>query len=156
VRDFRGPLIVVAVVVVLATMVWLVSRPGDGPSRLILEDDTPVRFHFDDVPITSFDLEVSEPRVHGSIRSSFSSWLVILNCAEPEGCAGEFALEVTFQSGRERREITIIALCDAPSGGELRFEGLQDPPLPVDRVDGLTLEVIERGVPGRRDNTVQL
>jgi hypothetical protein len=33
-----------------------------------------------------------------------------------------------------------------PNGGEMRFEGLQNAPTPVDRIEGLTLEVLERGV----------
>ena len=32
-------------------------------------------------------------------------------------------------------------------GGEIRFEGLQDPATPIERIERLTLEVRERGVP---------
>jgi len=145
VREFRGLLIVIAVVVALAAALWLVNRPKHQPSRLIPENDEPVRFRFNDVSISSPDLEVVEPEVRGSTRSTYSSWLVVLNCAEPEGCAGKFAIEVRYHTGDESRRLVIVNRCDVPNGGELRFEGLQDPPTPVDRIEGLTLEVLERG-----------
>lgn len=148
-RDFRGLLIVISVVVALAAVVWLVSRPKHEPSRLIPEDHEPVRFHFTDVSVTSPNLEVAEPAVRGSIRSTYSSWLVVLTCAEPEGCAGEFTVEVRYHSGGESRRIAIVDRCDVPNGGELRFEGLQDPPTPIDRIEGLTLRVVERMAPGQ-------
>ena len=155
-RDSRGLLIVVAVVVALATVVWLVNRPKHEPSRLVPEDDKPVRFRFVDVAVTSPDLEVVEPEVRGSIRSTYSSWLVVLKCAEPEGCAGEFAFQVSYHTGNESRQLVIIEQCDVPNGGELRFEGLQDPPTPVDRIERLTLEVLERRVPGQSTDVVEL
>jgi len=146
VRDSRGLLIVVAVAVALAAAVWLVNRPKHEPSRLIPEDGEPVRFRFADVSITSPDLEVVEPEVIGSTLSTHSSWVVVLKCAEPEGCAGEFAVEVKYHTGDESRRLRIVNRCDVPNGGELRFEGLQDPPTPIDRIEGLTLEVLEPGV----------
>ena len=145
-REFRGLLIVIAVVIALAAALWLVNRPKYAPSRLIPEDDEPVRFRFNDVSINSPDLEVTEPEVRGSTRSTYSSWLVILNCAEPEGCAGKYSLEVSYHTGGESQRVVIVNRFDVPNGGELRFEGLQDPPSLVDRIDGLTLEVLERGV----------
>ena len=145
-RELRPLLIVVAVVVALAAAVWLVNRPKHEPSRLVPENDEPVRFRFADISITSPDLEVVEPEVRGSTRSTYSSWIVVLNCAEPEGCAGEFAVEVRYHTGEESRRLVIVSRGEVPNGGEIRFEGLQDPPTPVDRIEGLTLEVLERGV----------
>lgn len=150
-RDIRGLLIVVAVVVALAAAVWLVTRPKHEPSRLIPENDEPVRFRFDDVSIASPDLEVVEPEVRGSIRSTYSSWLVVMKCAEADGCAGEFTLEVKYLTGDERRRLLIVNRLEVPYGGELRFEGLQDPPAPVDRIEGLFLELLE---PGASDEIV--
>lgn len=148
-RDFRGLLIVISVVVALAAVVWLVSRPKHEPSRLIPEHDEPIRFHFADVSVISSNLEVAEPEVRGSIRSTYSSWLVVLKCVEPEGCAGEFTVEVKFHTGDESQRVVMVDRCDVPNGGELRFEGLQDPPTPIDRIEGLTLEVLKREVPGQ-------
>lgn len=147
-RESRGVLIVVAVVVVLAAAVWFLSRPEHEPSRLIPENDEPVRFGFTDVSLRSPDLRVVEPEVRGSVRSTYSSWLVVLRCAEPEGCAGEFSVEVSYDSGGEERSLNLVSRCDVPNGGELRFEGLQDPPTPIDRIERLTLEVLDRGVSG--------
>jgi hypothetical protein len=156
VRDSRGLLIVMAVVIAVAAVVWLASRPEHEPSRLKPETDQPVRFRFADLSITSPDLEVVEPEVRGSIRASYSSWLVILICAEPEGCAGEFAVDLRYHTGSESRRLVIVNRCDVANGGELRFEGLQDPSTPVDRIERLTLEVLERGIPGQSTDVVEL
>jgi hypothetical protein len=155
VRDSRGLLVVIAVVVVLAAVVWLVSRPEHVPERLIPEDNAPVRFRFVDVAVTSPDLQVVAPEIRGAFRSTYSSWLIVLTCAEPDGCAGEFALEVSYDSGGESRKLAIVEQCDVANGGELRFEGLQDPSTPIDRVERLTLTVLDRKVPGQSGNVVE-
>ena len=147
-RESRGLLIVVVVVVALAALVWFLNRPEHEPSRLIPDENEPVRFRFSDVSLRSPDLEVSEAEVRGSIRSSYTSWLVVMKCAEPEGCAGELAVEVRYAGGDETRRLSLVTLCDVPDGGEIRFEGLQDPATPIEGIEQLTLEVRERGVSG--------
>ena len=155
-RDLRGLLILTAVVLVVATVVWLARSPKPGPTRLEPEEDQPIRFRFVELSIDSPDLEVVAPEVRGAIRRTYSSWLVTLSCAEPEGCAGEFTIEVRYHTGNESERIVIATRCDVPLGGELRFEGLQDPSTPIDRIEGLTLEVLERGAPGRSTDDVEL
>ncbi len=154
-RDFRGLLIVIAVAVALAAVVWLVSRPEHEPSRLIPEVDEPVRFRFADVAVASPGLAVGGAEIRGAIRPTYSSWLVVLTCAEPDGCAGEFAIEVSYHTGEASRKLGIVQHCDVANGGELRFEGIQDPPTPIDRIERLTLEVVERNIPGQPAGTVE-
>ncbi len=147
-RNIRGLLILIAVVLVLAAVVWLANRPEHQPSRLIPDDDEPAHFRFADLQVTSPDLAVAAPEVRGLIRSDYSSWVVVLRCAEPEGCAGEFSVDVTYHTGGERKLLSIVSRCDALNGGELRFEGLQDPPTPIDGIEGLDFNVLERRIPG--------
>jgi hypothetical protein len=141
VRDSRGLLILLAVVVIVATVVWFLTRPPSPRGVPESDADQPIRFLHDDVPVVSPDLAVELERVVGAIHTSYSSWSVVLVCREPDGCSGDLELEVAYRSGPADRKLVMITHAAAPAGGELRFEGLQDPPEPIDGVDGLTLAV---------------
>jgi hypothetical protein len=69
-------------------------------------------------------------------------------CAEAEGCAGSFSLKIGYHTGSEARAVIVSTQCDVAFGGVLRFEGLEQPPAPVERIESLSLRVIERGVHG--------
>lgn len=146
VRDSRGLWIVFAVVAVVAIVLWLVIRPQPEPVRPGSDKAGPIPFHFADLSVTSPDLAVGPAEIDGGIYPTYSSWRVTMNCAEPDGCVGEFVLEVKYHAGSETRRIVIINQGQALVNGELRFEGLQDPSTPVDRVDRLSLEVRDRRV----------
>jgi hypothetical protein len=145
-------LILLGVVVVAALAVWFATSDRDGEDAAMVAPDEvsrTVRFEFDDLSVRSPDLKVGPARVRGAIQEGFSSWLVMMDCAEPDGCAGEFALELSFDTGADRRDFVLTSRGEVPHDGELRFEGLQDPSTPVARVVGLSLEVRSRG--DRRD-----
>ena len=143
-RNARVWWVLLAVAAVIATVVWFVSGPEPETTTPRPERDEPVRFSHDGLAVDSADLEVGTAAVRGAIHPGYISWLVIVGCAEPEGCAGEFSVTVEYHAGTETRRIELESRCDVPSGGEMRFEGLQDPSTPVGRIDGLTLEVLER------------
>lgn len=141
----RVLLIVLAIVVALVTAVWFFTRPQPEVTTPPPKLDEPLRFSYEGLAVKSADLLVGTASVRGAIHSGYLSWVVIANCAEPEGCAGEFRVEIEYDTGSETRKIIVDARCDVPLGGELRFEGLQDPPTPVSRIEGLELEVVEFG-----------
>jgi hypothetical protein len=103
-----------------------------------------VRFRFEDVPIESPDLKVRLEAVQGVVRGSHGSWLVSLVCAEPSGCAGEFSVEVDYDTGTSEARLVISRQLQASDGETMRFEGLQDPPRAVNRVARVKLEVVSR------------
>jgi hypothetical protein len=70
-----------------------------------------------------------------------------MNCGEPDGCAGEFGITVSFDTGSGDRQLLLVNGLEVPMGGELRFQGLQDPSTPVERIDKLVLEVQSIGAP---------
>ena len=146
-REARGPLILLGVLVVAAVVWFAVQWRSDRnrPARLEVVEAT--LFDFAAVAVTSPDLLVGPARVRGAIQDGFSSWLVTMDCAQPDGCTGEFGIEVSFHTGSDRRQLVLVNRFEAPMGGELRFEGLQDPSTPVDRIDGLALDVRVSGVP---------
>jgi len=149
VRDSRGLLILLVVVVVIAAGVWLWTRPQ--PDRGLGEptDREPIRFHYSEVAVRSPDLEVGPADVKGAIHPDYTSWRVTLTCGEIEGCAGEFAVELRYTTGSDDERLVLVSRCDVPSGGEMLFGGLQDPPTPVGRIERLSLEMRERATPGQ-------
>jgi hypothetical protein len=148
VRNARVWWLLLAVAAVVAVVVWFVSGPEPIKTTPRPERDEPVRFSHDEVAVDSARLEVGAASVRGAIHPGYTSWLVIVGCAEPDGCAGEFSVTIEYHTGTESRRIEVENRCDVPFGGEMRFEGLQDPSTPVGRIDELTLEVLERRRPG--------
>ncbi len=147
-RDARGLLILLAVLVVAAAVVWFsIHRRSDEPGPVLLETAETVLFDFAGLAVRSPDLRVGEARVRGANQGEFSSWLVVMDCEEPEGCAGEFGVTVSFDTGSADRQIVLVNDLQVPMGGELRFQGLQDPSTPVERIDKLVLEVRLMGAP---------
>lgn len=147
-RETRGLLILLAVVIVGALVVWFAIGRRGGESRSpAMEPVEAILFDFDEVAVRSPDLRVGQARVRGAIQDGFSSWLVVVDCAQTDGCAGEFAVRVSYHTGSEARELVLANGLEVPMGGELRFQGLQDPSTPVDRIDKLSLVVRSLGGP---------
>jgi hypothetical protein len=147
VKDARGLLILLAVVVVVAGVFYLVTRPKPEAATPAIGDE-PVRFRADDVPLTSDDLAVTMKSVRAAVHADYTSWLVLLTCDEPEGCAGELEAMLRVHGGGSERRLTMVGRVDVPAGGELRFEGMEDVASVVDRVDRVTLVVRERAPRG--------
>ena len=133
------------VLVALAIAVWFFTRPQPEVTTPPAKLGEPLRFSYEGLSVESADLRVGPASVRGAIHSGYLSWIVIANCAEPEGCAGEFRVEIEYDTGSEVRKISVDTRCDVPFDGELRLQGIQDPPVPVNRIERLKLEVIERG-----------
>ena len=146
-REARGPLILLAVLVVAAAVWFVVQWRSDRTGPKLLQPIEAVPFDFEDVPVRSPDLRVGPARVRGSIQDGFSSWLIMMACAEPDGCTGEFEIEVGFHTGSDKRRLVFVNRSEAPMEGDLRFQGLQDPSTPVVRIDELSLDVRSLGAP---------
>ena len=146
-RDSRGLLLLLVVVVAAAIVVWLLTRrePAAPTPQPPAETPETVRLEFDDVRVDSPDLAVGSARVRTAIQQGFSSWLVIVECAETDGCAGELAVDVGYDTGDGRDHVVLAGRFDVPDGGEMRFQGLQDPATTVAAVDRVTVEVRHRG-----------
>lgn len=141
----RGLLILLAIIVALVVVVWTIGCPPKEETTPPRKRAEPVRFNHEDITVKSPDLEVGPATVRGSIFESYLSWVVIIGCAEPEGCAGEFNVTIDYDTGSESRKIIVDNRCEVPMGGELRFEGFQDPATPVAAIGRLTLDVVALG-----------
>ncbi len=149
-RRSHGLLVLVLVVVVAgAAAIWLWSRSRTAPRPASLELPAPVQFGFTDVTVDSPDLDVGPADVRGAVASGHTSWIVEMVCEEPAGCTGSLRVELRFESGSGEQRIAIGSSVDVPSGGPMRFEGLQDPPATVATITRVSLEVRSRGTPGQ-------
>lgn len=145
-RDSRGWLVALAVVViaVVAAVVWFATRPRPEPPRVAPDETAPVPFRYSEIAVKSPDLEVGLAEIRGAISPTYMTWRITMDCAEPEGCTGELAVDVRYRVDNESRRIVLINRCEAALGDELRFEGLQDSSTPIDRIEGLSLDVRDR------------
>lgn len=150
-RDSRGLLILLAVVVVVAGIVWWLTRPQPETVVPVVHQEGPVRFDYSDRPVDSPDLEVSNAEVRGSYLSGVTSWSVTMTCEEDRGCVGKLVLEVEYASGNDDGRVLIVDRVDLPTGGELRFQGIEDPGLQVGVIRKITLEVLDRRPPPPSD-----
>jgi hypothetical protein len=146
--DRRGLLVGIVVIAVLGILLagWLRWRGSEPPP--IEGEGELQRFAFAEVALDSPDLAVAIDEVRGVVHSGHTSWSVTLTCAERDGCAGELAATVDYRGGSENLQIAFVTRCDVAEGGVIRFDGLQDPPTPVSRIDRVSLEVIGRSTPG--------
>ena len=138
----RRLLILFAVLAAVAVVIWLAVRERpDGAEPPVVEA---VEFDFTEVPVHSPDLEVGPAEVRGALHETNATWRVSIPCAEPDGCAGSFAVELRYDGGGGEGRVVLLNRADVPTGGELRFSGLQNAPTPVERISRLTLEVRSR------------
>jgi hypothetical protein len=147
VRDSRALLIVLALVVVVAAAIWLALRRGpETPAPAPVPTPVEVeRLEFDDLAVDSPDLAVGPARLRIAVQNGFSSWSLTTDCGEPDGCVGELSVEIGYDTGTDRGRVVLAGRFDTPAGGELRFEGLQDPATEVEGIDRVALEVRHRG-----------
>lgn len=146
-RRFIGLLIICVIIAgAIAAAIWFRTR--SAPAAAEPERPAPVRFNHTDVAVASPDLNVGSADVRGAYGPGHTSWRVETTCEEPEGCNGSFRVEVRFDSGSGEQRITIGSYVDAPLGGTMRFEGLQDPSTAVMAIKRVSLEVRSRGTLG--------
>ena len=143
----RGLVIGIVVIAIVGVLVagWLRWRASEQPVEASGELQ---RLSFTEVPISSPGLAVSLQSVQSAMHPGHTSWSLTLVCDEPEGCAAELTATVDYRSGGDRRQIAFNTRCDVSDGGVIRFDGLEDPPSPVTRVDRVMLEVTSRAAPG--------
>ena len=99
--------LLLAIVGVVVVVIWFVSAPEPIKTTPRPERDEPVRFSHDELAVDSADLEVGTATVRGAIHPGYTSWLVIVGCAEPDGCAGEFSVTIEYHTGTESRRIEV-------------------------------------------------
>ncbi|MEE4273161.1 MAG: hypothetical protein V2I67_15920 [Thermoanaerobaculales bacterium] len=156
-RESRGLLILLAVVVLAAGLVWYLTRPEPPePVAAMSEPDAPLRFSFSEMTVRSPDLQLTDVRVGGSTSSDGTSWVVTATCAEPAGCVGEILAEVSFRSDGGRDAVRFSGEFDVGPAEVLRFDGFQSGRRAVDGVDRVAVSVVDREITDYSSGEVEL
>ena len=140
----RWLVILLVVVAVVTAGWWFLRRPRPVDPIPGREMEGPVRFDHGEVDVHSPDLVVGVATVRGAAAPGYSSWLVMMDCLETDGCAGRFALEIRYRSDDGRRSVTVTDDFDIAHEGVLRFEGLENQAIALTGIEGLRLEVLSR------------
>jgi hypothetical protein len=110
----------------------------------------------DSVKTESSDLDVKVAQVRGTLREGYMEWACLLQCADEDGCRAAVRATVHFESSGEPKEIVINGQLDAPQGGRTQLGRVQRPPVRVDDVDRVVIDVVGRRAPGDPPPTPRL
>lgn len=133
----------VVVALVAAAIVWRgrrmnpVADPGSDGS-----------FSVSDVPVESPELSIDVGTVKWTHHPDYTDWSCLIECRESGGCHAEVQLVVDYISNGKRERLTLGGRLDAAQGEISRIGRAQRPPVRVDRVERVSLEVLEAFRPG--------
>jgi len=133
-RWFAVPVVVVAVVV--SVLLWRGCRPDQ-----VRPDATPGEFAGDRITLTSPDLDLALLTVRGTAREGYTEWACLVECREWNGCRADVRVRILYVAAGEKRSLTMSGRLDAARGEISRIGRVQRPPVPVDRVDEVIVEV---------------
>ena len=126
---------VIAVIILAIALLWRGLRPASAPPEI-------PSFTEDEVPVLSPDLALSEALVRGTVHPGYTDWACLLECLEPEGCRADLRVVVDFRSGGEARRMMIDGRVDAGMGETMRIGRTQRPPVEIDGIDKIAVEVL--------------
>ena len=134
-------LLIVAVVAAVALYVWRGRNeppPLPEPTLVHVPDAIPV----DGVAVESPDLDVELRAMRGTVNPGFTDWMCLLECREREGCRADVQVKVEYRSLGEPRQLTIGGRLDGEGGEIMRLGRVQRPPVEVDGIDRVTINVL--------------
>ena len=124
----------VVVTIVIAVFLWRGFQSAPVPPEI-------PSFTQDKVTVTSPDLAVSEALVRGTVHPGYTGWVCLLECLEPEGCRTDLRVVIDYRSRGEAQRLMIDGRVDADMGETMRIGRVQRPPVEVDGIDKVTIEV---------------
>jgi len=132
----RWMAVVAAVVVTIlaAVLLWRGFQSARVPPEI-------PSFAQEEVTATSPDLAISEALVRGTVHPGYTDWVCLLECLEPEGCRADLRVVVDYRSGGDAQRLMIDGRVDADMGETMRIGRVQRPPVEVEGIDKVTVEV---------------
>jgi hypothetical protein len=140
----RWILLAVVVVALVAAAVFLRGRRLDP----VAEPGSDGTFSVSDVPVESPELSIDVGTVKWTHHPDYTDWSCLIECRESSGCHAEVQLVVDYISNGKRERLTLGGRLDAAQGEISRIGRAQRPPVRVDRVERVSLEVLEAFRPG--------
>jgi len=131
------------VVIVAPALLWRACRSGgSGPPP------TPMGFTTENVRLNSPDLDLELLEVRGTVNPGYTDWACVFSCREKDGCRAETRVRILYISAGEKRTLTLSGHFDAARDQKIRVGRMQRPPVAVDRVVEVNVEVEAPFVPG--------
>jgi hypothetical protein len=107
----------------------------------------PADFVIEKARFESPELELELESVRGTVHPGYTDWACLLRCEERAGCRADVRLHIEYRSGGEPRSLTIGGRLDGARGQTLRVGRVQRPPVAVDRIERVRVEVLAPVVP---------
>jgi hypothetical protein len=142
----RWLLLAVVVVAVVAALFFWRGRRLDP----LADPNSDRTFTVSDVPVESPELSIDVGTVRWTHHPDYTDWACLIECRERDGCHAEVQLVVDYISLGKKQRLTLGGRLDAAYGETSRIGRAQRPPVKVDRVERVTVEVLEafrRGAP---------
>ena len=137
-------IVVVAVAILIGiVLLWRGCRPEPGVVTTEAQS-----FSAEGVPVISPHLDVGKAVVRGTVHPGYTDWACILECREAEGCRAELRVSIEYLSRGEPVRLQLAGPVDVAAGGSIRVGRAQRPPVVVDRVERVTIEVLTGYRPG--------
>ena len=135
---------VVIVAAVAAVALYLWRRGSERPplperQEVTVPDAIPV----EEVAVQSPELDVELVAMRGNVHPGYTDWSCILECREREGCRADVEVKIEFRSEGEQRRLTIGGRLAGEPGELMRVGRVQRPPVSVDSIDRVTIEVLD-------------
>ncbi len=136
-RPSRTVTVVVGLIVITALVVtWRFCRSvDDGPAQ------PPEGFSTDRAILDSPDIDLELIEVRGTVNPGYTDWACIFACSEERGCRAETRVRISFVSNGDDDTLTLVGRLDAGHGEKMRVGRMQRPPVAVDRIKKVTVEV---------------
>jgi hypothetical protein len=134
-------LLVVAIIAAAGLYLWKgreQAPPLPEPQQVNVPDSIPIEA----VAVASPDLDIELRAMRGTVREGFTDWMCLLECREREGCRAEVQVRVEYRSLGEPRQLTLAGRLGGEGGEIMRLGRVQRPPVEVDGIDRVTIDVI--------------
>lgn len=131
------------IAIVALVVVWRSCRLRDASL-----ERSPAGLTADGVALVSPDLELELIEVRGKANPGYTDWACIFRCLEAEGCRADTRIRLQYVSEGEKQTLTLSGRLDAARGEKMRVGRIQRPPVAVDRIVNVTVEVTAPFKPG--------
>jgi len=136
-------LLLVLTLAVAAAVVTVVVRRGHRPEAPVGEPVAEGIHTASGVPVDSPELRINVATVKWTNHPDYTDWACLVECREPDGCHAEVQLVVDYISSGTRQRLTLGGRLDVASGETVRIGRAQRPSVTVDRVEQVTLQVLD-------------
>jgi len=133
-------LVVAALVVVASALVIMWQRRPDTPRPAEGSAET---YAVTDVPVRSPDVRISVGTVKWTHHPNYTDWSCLIECREAGGCHAEIQLIIEYVASGVAKRLTLGGRLDAARGETVRIGRVERPGEKVDRVDQVSVEVVE-------------